>query len=217
MKHLFWIALVLSASPAFAACTTPTGADGSYSFNATDRNLYHCIANSWVLDNGGVDTTKTPYTLNGFPTVGASGGNVVQPCNTAIGQRCGGGFYAGDGNLVVTPGACTASGCPSVVVDGVQVAAYGKGPDTLTKAYKTTDSASTNTSSHRYGYKMTMDNNGTNHPAFNYCDGLNYNGYSDWYLPTRYELDLVRRVMPEVGGTGLFAPFSRSQYYLAAR
>jgi hypothetical protein len=31
----------------------------------------------------------------------------------------------------------------------------------------------------------------TNSPAANFCTGLTINGFSDWYLPARYELDIA--------------------------
>ena len=31
----------------------------------------------------------------------------------------------------------------------------------------------------------------TNSPAANFCTGLSINGYTDWYLPARYELDIA--------------------------
>jgi hypothetical protein len=30
-----------------------------------------------------------------------------------------------------------------------------------------------------------------NHPAANFCVGLSIGGFSDWYLPARYELDIA--------------------------
>ena len=33
--------------------------------------------------------------------------------------------------------------------------------------------------------------NNASHPAAQYCEGLTIGGYSDWYLPARYELDIA--------------------------
>ena len=33
--------------------------------------------------------------------------------------------------------------------------------------------------------------NDASHPAAQYCEGLTIGGYSDWYLPARYELDIA--------------------------
>jgi hypothetical protein len=33
--------------------------------------------------------------------------------------------------------------------------------------------------------------NNASHPAAQYCEGLSIGGYSDWYLPARYELDIA--------------------------
>jgi hypothetical protein len=40
------------------------------------------------------------------------------------------------------------------------------------------------------------------HPAANFCDGLTINGYSDWYLPARDELELCyRNLKPTTGAS----------------
>jgi hypothetical protein len=33
--------------------------------------------------------------------------------------------------------------------------------------------------------------NNASHPAAQFCEGLSIGGYSDWYLPARYELDIA--------------------------
>lgn len=38
---------------------------------------------------------------------------------------------------------------------------------------------------------ITALSQGGRHAAARYCDKLNYGGYTDWYLPNRYELNLV--------------------------
>lgn len=38
---------------------------------------------------------------------------------------------------------------------------------------------------------ITSAAQGGYHPAARYCDKLSYGGYTDWYLPNRYELNLM--------------------------
>jgi hypothetical protein len=38
---------------------------------------------------------------------------------------------------------------------------------------------------------ITASASGGYHAAARYCDKLNYGGYTDWYLPNRYELNLM--------------------------
>jgi len=82
--------------------------------------------------------------------------------------------------LIVAPSASGASGTNYTL--------------TTNYAWKTTDTSTSGTTS-SYDGKANTDAMVTagiaNHPAANFCDGLTINGYSDWYLPARYELDII--------------------------
>ena len=41
------------------------------------------------------------------------------------------------------------------------------------------------------GAANTANMANSTHPAANYCAGLTISGYSDWYLPARYELEIA--------------------------
>jgi hypothetical protein len=107
-----------------------------------------------------------------------------------IGEPFGGGYFAGyishtaDGNpthaLIVAPRA-----------DGATGSSY-----TLTTnlAWKTTGTTTAGTTSSFDGAVNTaaMVTAGiADHPAANFCKNLSIGGFTDWYLPARYELDIA--------------------------
>ena len=123
---------------------------------------------SWLI-------TGTQKTLNGTLT---------------LGQSVGGGYFAGyishtaDGNpthaLIVAPRATGATGTGYTL--------------TTNLAWKTSNTSTTGTSSMFDGAANTaaMVTAGiVNHPAAQFCVGLNIGSFTDWYLPSYYELDIA--------------------------
>ena len=109
---------------------------------------------------------------------------------TVIGEPFGGGFFAGyishtaDGNpthaLIVAPR-----------LEGATGTGY-----TLTTmlAWKTANTTTADTTSDFDGSANTaaMVTAGiADHPAANFCKNLSIGGFTDWYLPARYELDIA--------------------------
>jgi hypothetical protein len=114
----------------------------------------------------------------------------TQPIPAVIGESFGGGYFAGyishtaDGNpthaLIVAPR-----------LEGATGTGY-----TLTTLlnWKTTNTGTANTLSDFDGAANTaaMVTAGiADHPAANFCKNLSIGGFSDWYLPARYELDIA--------------------------
>ena len=58
-------------------------------------------------------------------------------------------------------------------------------------AWKTTNTSTAGTTSPFDGAINSANMNNASHPAAQYCEGLTIGGYSDWYLPARYELDIA--------------------------
>jgi hypothetical protein len=50
-------------------------------------------------------------------------------------------------------------------------------------------------------------------PAVDYCDGLNAHGHSDWYLPARNELAILRTNRTQIGGFDLTGNWTIGYYY----
>lgn len=118
--------------------------------------------------------------------MGSAGAGGLQP-----GEYLEGGYFAGyishTANGVATH---------ALIVAPAATGATGTGGYTLTddKEWKTSNTTTTGTTSLFDGAANTaaMVTAGiTDHGAANFCNGLSIGGYSDWYLPARYELDIA--------------------------
>lgn len=104
----------------------------------------------------------------------AAGGDVGIP----IGDAYEGGLFAGYISH-------TADGVPTHGLIVVTAAASGF------LRWKTSTSSTTGTTSTFDGAINSANMNNASHPGAQYCEGLTIGGYSDWYLPAIYELDIA--------------------------
>ena len=139
-----------------------------------------------------------------------------------IGEPFGGGYFAGyishtaDGNpthaLIVAPRATGATGTGYTL--------------TTMLTWKTANTTTAGTGSSFDGAANTaaMVTAGiADHPAANFCVGLSIGGFSDWYLPSRFELDIAYfNLKPDTtansltSGTNLYSVPQRNSNWTAA-
>ena len=96
----------------------------------------------------------------------------------AIGAAYGGGYFAGQ---ISTAGT-------GVADYNLVVAPYASGQSIL--QWKTTNTATSGTSSNIDGPTNSSNMNNATHPAAQFCEGLSIGGFSDWYMPAKNELEV---------------------------
>jgi hypothetical protein len=145
-----------------------------------------------------------------------------QPFPAVIGEPFGGGFFAGyishtaDGNpthaLIVAPRATGATGTGYTL--------------TTSLAWKTAATTTAGTTSDFDGAANTaaiVTAGIVDHPAAEFCVNLSIGGFTDWYLPARYELDIAYfNLKPNTttnntsSGTNIYAVPQRNSNWTAA-
>ena len=100
----------------------------------------------------------------------------------AVGDFHEGGYFAG----------YISTNADSTATHGLIVAPAASGYNgKSTLQQKTTNDVTSGTASLFDGATNTANSNDSSHPAASYCAGLTINGYSDWYLPAEYELQIA--------------------------
>ena len=118
----------------------------------------------------------TTYGSSGYASSSFTTASAFLP--TVFGQAWGGGYYAGVIKVGTTRYALIVA---------------PKSTQTTGIAFKTTADATANTQSVNDGWTNTNSMNNASHPAAQYCRNMTAGGYTDWYLPSRDELELCYR------------------------
>jgi hypothetical protein len=120
-------------------------------------------------------TTRGGASARGFGLFGA----VAEAAPTVLGQAFGGGFYAGqisiNGNSIPT--------------HYLVVAPKSSGQGSF--QWKTVNTSTAGTGSIIAGPTNSANMNNASHPAAQFCESLSINGYGDWYMPAKNELEVM--------------------------
>lgn len=191
---------------------TPTFTSSTFSTSPADSDTH--VASNWVLRDAltedivwqlinstsnkvsltlprGVLEEDTLYTMEvqytgGFGTSLPSERLTFQTAQSFIpepGTPFGGGYYAG-----------------RIQVDGqvyaLVVAPKAQGGESSTALqWRTINTPTSGTSSRNNGRANTNNMLNADHPAAQFCNSLSINGYDDWYLPARDELEILYRYL----------------------
>jgi hypothetical protein len=121
-----------------------------------------------------------PTSFRMFMAASAPSGNVLP----AIGDSFEGGFYAG-----LISHAANGVATHALIVAPRATGASGTGYTITTQLAWQSTTSTTSATSPFDGADNTSKM--TNSPAADFCTGLTIGGYSDWYLPARFELDIA--------------------------
>ena len=117
----------------------------------------------------------TTYGSSGYASSSFTTASAFLP--TVFGQAWGGGYYAGVIKVGTTRYALIVA--PKSTQTSLQ--------------QKTSAGGTANTQSVNDGWTNTNSMNDSSHPAAQYCRNMTAGGYTDWYLPSRDELELCYR------------------------
>lgn len=167
-----------------AGCSNPTGSAGDLTFNTTLKMMQYCEGDEWVGISGAGDCRD-------------------------VGELCSNGsVYAGlspDGNvrMYTTP------------ADAPTTYTWNNGNTSNQVATGTTDNT---TGEANTALIIATDSDsgvaGTQpHPAAQYCSDLSAHGHSDWYLPARFEADVLYSNESSIGGFDTSGTIPNGRYW----
>ena len=188
--------ITTSAFTVFGGTDTHTSTDWIITKVSDGSTVWQSVGNTTnktsIVVPANVLIVGTQYTANARFTGAAKGSSAYGTVNfttatsfipTTPGTPFGGGLYAGQ--ITEDDG----------ITYAIIVAPKAQGGEASgTLAWKTTQTTTTGTDSLNNGFNNTaaMVAAGISlHPAAQFCKGLSINGYTDWYLPAKDELNLI--------------------------
>lgn len=162
----------ISTQSDFSTLTLNTGdvAGTSLSYSVPNDILNTSTLYYWRVRYKDSDGAYSPWSSPTTFTTAASFGP------TTIGQAYGGGYYAGN---------ITDNGVEYYLI----VAPLSSGQSSSLQ-WKTSATSTTGTSSTINGPANSAAMNNADHPAAQFCEGLSIGGYTDWYMPAWYEIEV---------------------------
>lgn len=191
----------LSGQTATVTFTAPSNTGGlpitEYTVTAYPGGATAVGTTTSITISGLIFFTNYTFTVKAKNSLGyggeSSASNSLQPIPVP-GDSFGGGYYAGK---ILDAGTTYALIIPSTASFGPT---GGVALSTTSNALPSATRTLTN------GPAASASMNSTNYPAAYYCEGLTVNGYTDWYLPARDELEIVyRNLKPSTTANATYA------------
>jgi hypothetical protein len=158
----------------------------TYQWQRGTTNISGATSSTYTiqLGDGGYTLRCVVTATNIVASVSANSANTTTVALPAIGSALGGGYYAGQ----------ISTSANGVATHALIVAPFASG-HSFSKKYKNVNSAVTGADSMFNGAQNTADmvstGDATVYPAAWFCDQLVIGGYSDWYMPSRYEMGCI--------------------------
>lgn len=160
---------------------TPAVSSYSYQWQRNGSNIGGATSSTYTLvpsdDGKNIRCVVTATNIAGSTQAASAATSAI--ASLAIGTAYGGGYFAGkistSANGVATHYLIVAPKATGEVTSGIE--------------WKTSNTAS-GVYSEINGNTNSAAINNASHPAAQFCEGLSINGYTDWYLPALYELQV---------------------------
>ena len=175
--------VLTSTTGTWTGVPTPTY---TYQWQRGTTNISGATSSTYTiqLGDGGYTLRCVVTATNVVGSVSANSANTSTVALPEIGSSLGGGYYAGQ----------ISTSANGVATHALIVAPFASG-HSFSKKYKNVNTAVTGADSMFDGAQNTADmvaeGDATVYPAAWFCDSLVIGGYSDWYLPSRYEMGVI--------------------------